>query len=95
MGKNVQMTETEYRISRIHDKAEAFRGKKVALYGTGDNAKYVLDEVKEIAVEALIDQNGVGQYKFGRLVISLNQALLLGIEVIIIAAEARSSVVVS
>ena len=86
--------ETSYRINCIQSAGELFAEKKVALYGIGDNAKYILERVDSFHPLALIDEHNYGKMIHGKPVLALNEALLLGIEVIIIAAEAGSSIIV-
>ncbi|MCI8938511.1 MAG: glycosyltransferase [Dorea sp.] len=89
------MTETKYRLKSLQNHKGSFDGKRIALYGSGDNAKAILQDFPEQNIVALLDQQHTGKYIFGKKVISLEEAVLLGIEVIIIAAEAASSKIVS
>jgi len=89
------MKEIEFRIEALKRNIEKFNGKRIALYGIKDNAKSILEEFPEQNIIALIDEKKVGKYAYGKLVIELEDVLALGIEVIIIAAEMLSSVIVS
>lgn len=89
------MREVEVRLKFLKQSLEKFNGKRIALYGTADNANAILRNFPEQNVMALIDQQHTGEYIFGKKVISLDEAVQLGIEVVIIAAEAVSSQIVS
>ena len=89
------LKETEFRIEELRKKVHQFDGKRIALYGTGDNAKYILEDIPELDIEVLIDDKKAGRYMYGKYVISLKQAKLLAVDVIIIAAEAVSAKAVS
>lgn len=89
------MTEIEFRIESLKLQDKIYKGRNIAVYGLGANAKVVLDELQDENVVALLDEKCVGQYKYGKLVISLEEALLLGVDIIIIAAEMVSSAIIS
>lgn len=84
------MTEKQYRIQRLKEIHPILKGKKIALYGTGKNAEAILDELCDLDIVALIDQNDIGKYRYGKKVLSLDAALFLDLDTIIIAAESRS-----
>lgn len=89
------MTEKEYRIERLKHKKHKLQKKRIVIYGTGINAEAVLKEFPEWNILAVMDERHTGEYWHGKKVISLEEAVILGIEVIIIAAEASSSYIVS
>lgn len=89
------MTEKEFRLQRLGIYIPQVINKKVAVYGTGVNAKEILGRFPELNVVALMDRQHTGEYIYGKKVITKEQALLIGIDVIIIAAEAYSAFAVS
>ena len=89
------MKEIDFRIEALKQNIDSFSGKRIALYGIKDNAMRILEELPDQNIVALIDEKKVGKYVCGKLVIALEDVLALGIEVIIIAAEMQSSVIVS
>lgn len=89
------MTEIEYRLKCLKRHKGKFDRKRIALYGIADNARAIIHKFPEQNIIALLDQKHIGEYIFGKKVISLEEVIQLRIEVIIIAAEARSSRIVS
>ncbi len=88
------MREIEFRLNCLKRSIEKFDGKRIALYGIAANAKAILRDFPEQNIIALSDEKHVGKYIYGKK-ISLEDAVRLDIEVIIIAAEASSSWIVS
>lgn len=89
------MIEIDFRINSLKKNKEKYDGKKIALYGIKDNAKRILEAFSDQNIVALLDEKSTGKYILGKLVISLEEAVILGIEVVIIAAEISSSIIVS
>ena len=89
------MTEKEYRIKCLNKIMNSIKDKKIAVYGIGVNAKFILDEFPDLNVLALLDENHEGEYYYDKKVISLQQASILGVQVILIAAKAISACLVS
>ena len=89
------MKEIDFRIESLKKNKEKYDGKRIALYGVKDNAKRILEELTDQNIVALIDRNWIGKTIFNKSVISLESTLAQEIEVIIIAAEIKSSVIVS
>lgn len=89
------MTEKEYRIEKLRYKQHILTGKRIVIYGTGINAEEILISFPGLNILALMDEKHTGEYFYGKKVISEEEARLLKIEVIIIAAEAGSAYIVS
>lgn len=89
------MTEIEFRLECLKKSINKFDKKRIVLYGIADNAKAILREFEEQNIIALLDSKHTGQYIYGKKIISLEETILLQTEVIIIAAEAASSWIVS
>lgn len=89
------MTEAEFRLKCLKQNLAKFEGKRIALYGTADNANAIIHMFPEQNIIGLLDQRHTGEYIFGKKVLSLEEVVQLGIEIIIIAAEAVSSQIVS
>ena len=89
------MREIEFRLNCLKRSIKKFDGKRIALYGIAANAKAILRDFPEQNIIALLDEKHVGKYICGKKIISLEDAVRLDIEVIIIAAEAASSWIVS
>lgn len=78
------MEEMNYRASCL--KKMSLEGYRIALYGIGVNAKLVLDSL-DANILGLLDVEHTGQFIYGKRVLSEDEILLLGINLIIIAAE--------
>ena len=89
------MTEKEYRLERLKQKQEEFQNRRIVVYGTGINAEAVLKSFPELNILALMDGKQAGEYLYGKRIISMDEARLLNVEVIIIAAEVVSSYIIS
>ncbi len=89
------MTEIEFRLECLKKSIKKFDKKRIVLYGIADNAKAILKEFPEQNIIALLDSKRIGRYIYGKKIISLEETVLLQAEVIIIAAEAVSSWIVS
>ncbi|MBR2670361.1 MAG: hypothetical protein IKE36_11270 [Solobacterium sp.] len=68
------ITAKEYRIHCLEEKLPSHKGEKIFLYGTGANAKAVLDHFdEEYHFAGLIDPEKTGEVLFGKLVYSLEE----------------------
>lgn len=81
------MTEKEYVVEQFDNNFRNIKNSKIAVYGVGANCKAILETYKDYNIMALIDTKDIGTYKFGKLVISIDQAIDLGIENIIMAVQ--------
>ena len=88
------LDETSYRINCLKENIKYYSD-DVAIYGTGINTQRILEEVEGLNVAALVDDYRVGDVVFGHEVISLDDAIKIGIRKIIIGAEAGSSIAVT
>lgn len=83
--------EKNYRVYCLKKKPlEEYR---IALYGIGINAKLVLDTL-DIHIWGLVDAQHTGQFIYGKKVLSEDEILLLGINLIIVAADLDSTKIV-
>lgn len=92
--KKKNISEMEYKAMRLKKVAPQFEGKRIAIYGVGENTKYVLDYIRSIHVLGLIDKECVGKYIYGKRVMSKEEALLLNIDTILIAATPEATQIV-
>jgi len=93
--KGMSMREIDFRIASLNENIEKFDGKRIALYGIKNNAKRILEKFADQNIVVLIDESRIGETIFGKPVVSLESVLNREIEVIIIAAEMKSCVIVS
>ena len=89
------MRETDYRLATLLSVGESLSGKRVALFGSGANARRILEaEERCFEVVAVADDNAVGQTVGAMTVSSLDDVLSAGIDVLVIAAEFASVAIV-
>lgn len=79
--------EIEYRMGRLQERISALKGKKIVVYGTGINTKRVLDCAKTLDILGLMDCQYTGKYIYGKKVLAEEEIQLLGVDIILIAAE--------
>lgn len=82
--------EIRYRLDRIKEILPKLYKKRVVIYGTGINAKRVLDCMGAHHVLGLMDEKHTGKYLYGKKVLSEEEIRLLETDTILIAAEPRS-----
>ena len=81
------MTQKEYRVARFPENFDRFREKKIVLYGTGANTEAVLLAYRDsFRFIGLMDREKTGQTCYGLPVLSEEEALEAGAEVMILSA---------
>lgn len=88
------MREIEYRMASFKEKCSRFKDKNIILYGTGINAKVLLDNFPDYNIMGLMDQNKEGKFIYGKKVLSQEEVIELQADVIIIAAQIDSAQIV-
>ena len=82
------MSERSQRTEEFGARVARFRGRRLALYGTGVNARDILGRWgDELGIDLLVDDACAGGTAFGRRVVSLAEAISQGVEVIAVAAK--------
>lgn len=89
--KMKEITEKEYCLGIFEQNFQKIKGEKIALYGTGINAKAILDRFPEYKFECVVDDRSYGKYVKGKYVVSMTEFLVLGIKTLIIAAQIGSA----
>lgn len=89
--KMKEITEREYCLSIFEQNFQKIKGERIALYGTGINAKAILDQFPEYQFECIVDDHSAGKYIKGKYVISMTDFLMLDIKTLIIAAQINSA----
>lgn len=79
--------EINYRMGRLRECIPFLKGKGIVVYGTGVNTKRVLDCAESLDILGLMDCGHTGKYIYGKKVLSEEEIQILGVEVILIAAE--------
>ena len=83
--------ETDYRLAAFLDFGKSLKGSRIALYGSGANARHILEaEERDFDVAVVADDNAVGETVGAMTVSSLDEVLARGIDVLAIAAEFAS-----
>lgn len=74
-------------LDRLNKEIEQLIGAKVAIYGTGNNAKYCLPVLEKLDIICFLDgKKSRGEFeKYS--ILSINEAIEAGVEIIIIATE--------
>lgn len=80
----------QYRKKRLMDIFPQLRGKRIVIYGTGINAKRVIEWMESLNVVGLIDYKYTGNYLYGKKVLSYQEIISLEIDTVLIAAQAQS-----
>ena len=79
--------ETDYRLATFLAWSKNLQGKRVALYGSGANAQHILEAAsRDFDIEAVADDGAVGKIVGTMTVSSLEDALSLGIDTVVMAA---------
>ncbi len=87
--------ETDYRLAALLSASKNLQGRRVALYGSGANAHYILDaEGRCFDVVAIADDNAIGETVDEFVVSSLEAVLSQGIDALIVAAKFTSALAV-
>ena len=85
-------SETEYRFASFLSWYHELRAKRIGIYGTGINARLILESTLFDAAQAiLIDDGNAGAELCGKTSVTLEDALQQGIELVVIAAKTRSA----
>lgn len=81
------MEEIQYRLERLGKIQPMLQKRKVVIYGIGLNAKRVLDCLETVPVVGLMDSKTIGEFHYGKKVLSETEIKLLQVDTILIAAE--------
>lgn len=88
------MTEKEYWLGHFESKFKFLRGKRIAVYGTGINARAIVNSFPEYKFICLVDDHAAGKYVDQYYVMTFQQMLELEPDCLIIAAKTVSAEVV-
>lgn len=90
ISKELSMTEKEYRIKKFIEKWKD-TDEEIVLYGTGVNAKEVIDNCPDISILGVMDEKYKNRFFDGKPVFTNKEIVELGIEIIVIAAQMDSA----
>lgn len=85
------MTEREYFINKFEENFLNLKEKKIAIYGSGVNAKQIIKDYSDYKITCVVDDSAVGQDVGGYAAITFDEFLKMGIEDLIIAAQISSA----
>lgn len=88
------MLEKDYWINNFDETFRKIKGKKIAIYGSGINAKEILNRFSDYNFVCLVDDKAAGIYINGYAVITLKEMFGLDVDCLIIAARTSSAEVV-
>lgn len=87
--KNV-MSEKEYIIHCYKTYFSCFQDKKIVIYGIGKNTQIILEHFESDNIIGLMDECRAGEQIYGKEIISMEEALKRGAELILIVARASN-----
>lgn len=85
------MKEKEYWLSQFDTKFETIKGRRIALYGSGINAREILKNFPEYHFVCVVDDKAEGKLVEDYFVVTFAQMLELDVEYLIIAAQTVSA----
>lgn len=88
------ITEEEYCLSIFEEKFGKLKGTRVALYGSGINAKAILGHFPDFPIECIVDDRKNMRYIKGKCLVNFSDFLMLDIKNLIIAARTESALAV-
>lgn len=95
-GVDPLLSERAFRLARFGAMAGQLAGQKVALYGVGANAEDVVEAFcDQLDIVCLIDGAAASMSLWGYRVLGLDEALAVGIDVIVVAAKVPSALAVA
>lgn len=90
------MRETDYRWARFCAWCGQLNGKRVAFYGSGANARRILNASDAgLSISAVVDDHAVGKEVCGFAAEAMTDELLREIDCIVVAAEFKSALVIA
>ena len=85
--------ETDYRLAAFLSWSDQLKGKRIAIYGAGANARHILENMGEgFEVVAVADKVSIGATVCGREVVDVATAFDQGVDALVVAAEFRSCI---
>lgn len=90
MDTEVLPVESKYVIESFIENFTKYKEKSIALYGIGINTKNIIDNIDGFNILGLMDAENVGQYFFGKKVLSYDE-VIKNVDMIVIVA--RKSIV--
>lgn len=86
--------EIRYRMEILKQILPELNKNRIVIYGTGINAKRVLDCMRSLNILGLMDYEHTGKYIYEKIVLSKEEIKLLDVDTILIAAEPQSTQIV-
>ena len=81
------ISEKNYRMSLFEEKFAKYKNKRIFIYGTGINAQSIVERYEDYNIVAFISKADIGNYMCGKLIVSLEQAIIMRADIIIVAAQ--------
>ncbi|WP_049946254.1 glycosyltransferase [Butyrivibrio sp. WCD2001] len=85
------ISESDYRIESFKEKRKDLVGQDIVLYGTGVNARKMIESCPEYSILGILDEKHTGETIFGKKVLDWFEVSVLGAKAIVIAAQADSA----
>lgn len=84
------MTDQEYVVQAFARHFTKYRDKRIILYGAGPNTKGIVEQFGDFSILGLLDRNRTGQERYGKPVLSLEEAAALQPDLIVTVARWES-----
>jgi FMN phosphatase YigB (HAD superfamily) len=88
------INEQEYIISEYQKNFAGLQGHNLAIYGIGKNTQIILEKFNTDNIIGLMDETRTGDTIYGKRVISMDEAAVLGVDTIIIVARASNILII-
>lgn len=88
------MTEQEFLIRSFRSNFEELKNKKIVIYGISPNTKIIVDEFPEYNILGLMDGYQTEGELYGKKIISYDEVIELGADMIVIIARASSTKII-
>lgn len=81
------MTENEFRFQQFDKLCEKLEDKRIVLYGTGINAKGIIDKYPQLQIIGIMEKQPTCPYIYGKKNLRIEEIVSLRIDVIVIASR--------
>ena len=84
------MLELEFRLKKFEEFIPKIQGKRIVLYGTGMNAKKVIEEYPQLQIVGVMEKLVTDPYIFGKKNLNIEDLITLKVDAVVIASQIRN-----
>lgn len=84
------MLEFEFRLKKFEEFIPKIQGKRIVLYGTGMNAKKVIEEYPQLQIVGVMEKLVTDPYIFGKKNLNIEDLITLKVDAVVIASQIRN-----